>query len=295
MLASTASVAAARSGAVRELDLGSSAAQLRAFLKLNVSLVAETVFYLYEGSLEAAVPGRGMVPLVASTSIVRRDVEPRPDGHLVSIWEATVYHRSGEKEPLDSFVNPLNGRTVRPFHQREGRNQILWTEAGPRFLRQGQPIATHRSGAPFSLDWQRGGGRIWVSRQSSGVYGRNSLDPAVWPLEYSGPELLYSEKTTNSGVEHELADPNVTNAASTYALSQVMLWWPWLLMGQAPGFLVWDTQGVKLPGVATVPGDTRRLFEKVHPTIFGSGAPWDGEISLWTEYPQQRTPAPGKE
>jgi hypothetical protein len=275
-----------------DLDLSTPAAQLRAFLKLNVSLAAETVFYLYEGSLDAAVPGRGVVPLLASTSAVRREVEPRSDGYLVSIWEATVYHRPGENEPLDSLVNPLNGRTVRPFHQREGRSQILWTETGPKLVRGDQIVSLNRSGAPFSFAWQRGGGRIWVSRESSGSYGRHSLDPVTWPLEYSGPELLYSEKTTNNGLERELADPAVTNAGSTYSLSQVMLWWPWLLMGQAAGFLIWDTQGAKLPSLATLPADKRRLIEKVHPTIFGAAAPWDGQVSLWTEYPKQRRPEP---
>jgi hypothetical protein len=274
------------------LDLGTPAAQFRAFLKLNVSLAAETVYYVYEGSLEAAVPGRGVVPLLASTSAVRREVEPRSDGYLVSIWEATVYHRPGETEPLDSFINPLNGRTVRPFHQREGRSQILWTETGPKLLRDGRAISLNRSGAPFSFAWQRAGGRIWVSRQSSGSYGRHSLDPVTWPLEYSGPELLYSEKTTNNGLERELADPAVTNAGSTYSLSQVMLWWPWLLMGQAAGFLIWDTQGAKLPSLATLPVGKRRLIEKIHPTIFGPAPPWEGQVSLWTEYPNQRRPEP---
>ena len=73
--------------------------------------------------------------LVDSTTVIRRQVEVRPEGHHISIWEATVYHRPGASAPLNEFVNPLNGRTVRPFHQREGRGQSLWTENGPRFLR----------------------------------------------------------------------------------------------------------------------------------------------------------------
>ena len=104
---------------------------LRTFLKLFVSLEAATVYYTYYGTLDAAVPGRGIVPLLATTSIVRRLVEPRPDGWMISVWEATVYHRAGEDEPLDSFVNPLNGRTVRPFHQREGRQQALFARHAP--------------------------------------------------------------------------------------------------------------------------------------------------------------------
>ena len=281
----------AATGAVAPtLDLSNPAAQVRAFLKLNSSLVPETLFHLYAGTLEALVPGRAPVMLTASTSIVRRQVELLAEGHLVSLWEATVYHRAGETEPLDSFVNPLNGRTVRPFHQREGRGQTLWTTNGPQILRDGQWVSGNRSGKPFALEWFQADGRIWTSRWSSGVYLKNPLDAEKWPLESTGPDLLYSEKTTNSGPLRELADPSVMNASSTYSLNQTMLWWPWLLMGQQPGYLVWNTQGVKLRTRDSLPAASRKMIEKVHPTILGAAIPWDGHVSLWTDYPKMRTP-----
>jgi hypothetical protein len=140
------------------------------------------VFYLYAGTLEALVPGRAPDMLTASTSIVRRQIEVLPQGHLVSLWEVTVYHRAGETEPLDSFVNPLNGRSVRPFHQREGRGQNLWTASGQQILRDGKWVSGNRNGKPFALEWLQADGRIWTSRYSSGVYLKNPLDAAKWPM-----------------------------------------------------------------------------------------------------------------
>jgi hypothetical protein len=277
-------------GHAAELDLSTPDAQLRAFLKLFLSLDAATVFYVYHGTLDAAVPGRGIVPLMASTSLVRRRVEPQSDGWLVTIWEATVYHREGEDAPLDAFENPLNARTVRPFHQREGGNQSVYTVNGQFQLRDGQRVPPRGGPKPFSREWHRAGDRIWTSRETAGVYAKSPFDPAVWPLEYAGPDLQYSEKTTSSGLVHELADPRVRSASSTYSLNQVMLWWPWLLMGQQPGFLVWNTQGVKLPGLDALAPATRRLIERVHPALLGEAAPWQGYVSLWTEYPKLRKP-----
>lgn len=98
----------------RDLDLSTPEAQLRAYLKLLVSLSPATIFYTYHGTLDAAVPGRGLVPLLRTTSLVRRLVEPQADGWRVTIWEATVYHRAGEDEPAESFESPLNGCTTRP-------------------------------------------------------------------------------------------------------------------------------------------------------------------------------------
>ena len=285
-LATNASIAAER-----DLDLSTPEAQLRAFLKLFVSLEAATVFYLYHGTLDAAVPGRGIVPLLASTSIVRRRIEPQRDGWRVSIWEGTAYHRAGENAPADTFENPLNGRVVRPFHQREGGNQSLFTANGQFQIRDGQRIAPRAGARPFAREWHRAGDRIWTSRESSGVYTQSPFDPAVWPLEFAGRDLQYLEKTTNSGFVHELADPARVCATSTYSLNQVMLWWPWLLMGTQPGFLIWNTQGVKLPGLEALAPASRRLIERVHPTLLGEAVPWQGYVSLWTEYPKLRTPA----
>lgn len=61
---------------------------------------------------------------------------------------------------------------------------------------------------------------------------------------------------------------------------------PWLLMGQSPGFLIWNTHGIKLPNLDAISVSDRKLVEAVHPTIFGPEAPWEGRLNLWTEYPQ---------
>jgi len=273
------------------LTFATPAEHVQAFLKLHVSLAAETVYHLYVGTLEAMVPGREIVNLVSTTTLIRRQVEVRPEGHHISIWEGTVYHRPGESVPLDSFVNPLNGRTVQPFHQREGRGEALWAPEGPRILRNGEWVTINRTGKPFALDWSQAGERIWVSRYSAGVYTNNPLDPVKWPLEFAGRDLFYSEKTTNSGLVREMGDPKVLNASATYAMSVGMLWWPWLLMGQQPGHLVWNTQGAKLSDPDQIPAQTRALIEKVHPMLLARAAPWEGRISLWTEYPKLRKPA----
>ncbi len=268
------------------------AEHIRAFLKLHVSLATETVYHLYVGTLEAMMPGHEIVNLISSTTVIRRNVEARPEGHHLSIWEATVYHRPGETQPLEEFRNPLNDRMVRPFHQREGRGEALWTDSGVQFRRSDDTwVSRGTQGKPFSFDWYQAGERIWMSRYSSGVYAKHPLTAEKWPLEYAGPDLLYSEKTTNSGLIREMADPSVLNASATYALSVAMLWWPWLLMGQTPGHLLWNTNGVKLSSPDLIPNATRQMIEKVHPTIFAPGEPWEGRVSLWTDYPTMRKPA----
>ena len=273
------------------LTYSTPAEHVRAFLKLHASLATETVYYTYAGTLEAMIPGHEIVNLVSSTTLIRRDVEVRPEGHHISIWEGTVYHRPGETVALEEFENPLNNRLVRPFHQREGRGEALWTDSGVKFRRHDDTwVSRNGPDNPFKLEWHQSGERLWMSRYSSGVYAKHPLNAEQWPLEFVGPDLIYSEKTTNNGLIREMADPAVVNASSTYSMSVVMLWWPWLLMGQTPGHLVWNTQGVKLSSLDTIPSATRQMLESVHPALFKPGVPWEGRFSLWTDYPKMRTP-----
>ena len=274
-----------------QLDFRTPQAHVQAFIKILASLEDATIFHMYKGTMEALLPGRAPVRLVDSTTVIRRQVEVRPEGHHISIWEATVYHGPGETEPLESFENPLNGRQVRPFHQREGRGESLWTDEGSMVRRaDGTWASSNRDGTPFALEWTQAGDRIWTSRYRAGVYLKHPLDPETWPLEFAGPDLLYSEKATSNGLVREMADPAVANASATYSLSQGMIWWPWLLMGQTPGYLLWNTNGVKLSDPGQIAAADRNMIEKVHPTIFGSAVPWEGHVNLWTDYPKLRSP-----
>ena len=85
----------------------------------------------------------------------------------------------------------------------------------------------------------------------------------------------------------------MTTASSTYSLNQVMLWWPWLLMGQAPGFPDLEHAGrqAALAGGVQKPVLDGLLIQRAHPELLGDPAPWTGYVSLWTEYPKLRQPA----
>jgi hypothetical protein len=104
--AATTGLAAAESSGTAQAAAGpltfdTPADHIRAFLKLHLSLASETIYHTYTGTLEAMVPGREIVNLVACTTLLRRQIEEREDGHHVTVWEGTVYHRPGETEPLD--------------------------------------------------------------------------------------------------------------------------------------------------------------------------------------------------
>jgi hypothetical protein len=276
--------------AARGLELSTPRAQLTAFMKLFVSLKPETVWYTYTGVLDIAIPGQPIAPLVGCTTLIRRQVVPQPDGSFhVHLWEANVYHRPGETTLLREMVNPVTGRTVQPFHYREGLTTFVYSESAPYVMTGGNGLL-NRSAKPFDLTWQQAGDTIWTARE---LYADrpHPLDPAVWKHESSGPRLQFSSISTHTGRVSELADPNVANASSTFTYQATMGWWPWLLMGQRPGYLIWRASGLKLPRADAIPAGTRTMVAQVYPKIFDPGEPWGEHALLWTDYPQQRKPA----
>jgi hypothetical protein len=272
LAASAMSARAASPPTPHILDLSTPKAQLTAFMKLYASLKAETVFYWYSGMIDLALPGQPIIPLVAVDTLIRRKVEPQPDGgfHVVT-WEADIYHAKGETTPLMTMRNPVNDRMVEPFHIREGALTYVYSDTS------------------FNMDWRRAGDTIWTSRE---VYLDlpNALDPAVWRLESAGPREQFALIATHTGKASELADPDIACASSDFTFQCMMGWHPWLLMGQRPGHQLWRATGLKLPSIEDLPAPVRVMFEQVHPRIFDE-TPWTDNAMPATEFMKLRKPA----
>jgi Protein of unknown function (DUF1838) len=279
------------------LDLVSPAGQLEAFLKIFVSRRPETIWYWYTGILDAAIPGRAVVPLLACDTLIRREVLPQPDGSYgIRTFEANVFRLPSQDAPLERFDNPLNGRRVEPLHYREGPHFLVLSERAPRFVAGADPArilerAPDRTDAPpFALRWQRVGSQLWVTRENYSDRP-HPLDPSVWRLESSGARQSGGSFSNYAADAAAVASPGNDRVACSFAYQAILGWWPWLLMGQAPGYLFWRAQGRKLDGVTDVPAPSRAGFERLHPQIFAAGLPWTEPASMWEDFPRQRRPA----
>jgi hypothetical protein len=74
--------AATLDAAAADLDLSTPSAQLRAYMKLFVSLRSETVWYLYSGHMEINSARYGLKRVCDIETLCRRDVVAQPDGSL---------------------------------------------------------------------------------------------------------------------------------------------------------------------------------------------------------------------
>lgn len=270
------------------LDLTTPADRLAAWLKVYVSLERARVWYWYTGVIDAAAPGGPVTPMVGVSTLIRRDVVPlAPSRFQMELFEGTYFHPIGGAAPLERWLNPLNGREVRPFHYREGPFQVGYDTAGSFNPTTG---ARYVGDPAFETPWHRSGDQLWFSRDLY-IDAPHPLPVADWPLESSGERETFGSFATHWASHAEVADPAVKTAASAFHYQAFMGWLPWLLMGQTPGRMLWRASGAKLHSLDDLPADAHVGFRTTHPRLFEE-RPWADFANMSIDYRRERRPAP---
>jgi len=104
------------------------------------------------------------------------------------------------------------------------------------------------------LPWQTAGDRLFVE-QHSHFWARNPLDPAVWVRESSGPMLQVSDMLSYNVSLAQARDPAKTSLEHWGAWVHVRPWQPWMLMGAAPGHLLYHCFTGSADELAGIPAD----------------------------------------
>jgi hypothetical protein len=297
-LADGASHAAAGSAAGRQpgrgLDLTTPAGNVTAYLKLRASTVTQDVYYWFTGTLDLAVPGEPVRPIVQVESLILRRTERLAERVWDVIdWEAALYRdlATGEYlEPGAEIVNPHTGRKVRPLHYREGPVRFRFTEREPRIL--GSRDVMPDTGKPFSYPWRIVAGDLYMTK-SSYIRAPNWLQPDAWPLESSGPEVIVATHSTLKGPLALVDDPGIACAPADFSYAAISGWLPWMLMGQMPGHVIWAESGRKLMSLDEAPAAQLSMLRRIHRQWFARPEPWAEFTNMYLQYREQRKAVSG--
>ena len=293
-LATTAVVGAPSSVAARRtpIDLTGPVGNVTAYLKLRASTVTQDVYYWFTGTLDLAVAGEPVKPIVRVESLILRRTEKVGDlAWNVIDWEAALYRdlQTGEYLAPDAeILNPHTGRKVRPLHYREGPVRFRFTDREPRIL--GSRDIMPNTGKPFSYPWRIVAGDLYMTK-SSYIRAPNWLPPADWPLESSGPEIIVATHSTLKAPLTEIENPRVASAHTDFFYTATSGWLPWMLMGQTPGHVIWAESGRKLMSLDDAPAEQLAMLRRVHPEWFGRPEPWPEFTNMYMQYKAARKPA----
>lgn len=214
--------------------------------RLQADTNGEQVYGRCTGVVCGVRPGEAVRTLLGFEVFSTIRVLRQPDGSYDRMSKETIFYtdpRSGEI--LDVWDNPYTGERVRVVDvANDPYNWVIRDYIGtapvPGVDVKAAPPPPLADRKPFLMHWQQfNEDTVTVTEDFHGYYP-NRLDPKVWVRESSGAYAQTSELFRYFIRRDQLEDPSVTFLPANGSWVRVTPWLPWMLMGQAPGHIMYD-------------------------------------------------------
>jgi hypothetical protein len=236
---------------------------LRTLLKIQADLSGADTINGFGGKAWMWVPGEANYLAFQTYGIGATRLDYQGDG----VWnfhhrEVLYYLDPKTGEILDTWTNPVTGRTVEVLHiLNDPVNRISRVKGG--FI---QP--------PFAHDIV--GDRI-VFQIDVFRTKENPISRKEYPLHSQQDVYQSCELWAISSNLSEVADPDVTSASNHTAWARCGMWLPFMEMGNRAGHMVYHSQSFKfMNGIDGLPKHIRDYTAKHHPQYLEAPKEWKG-------------------
>lgn len=222
---------------------------LSAFVRMRGNADGSDSFADWHVTVFIVEPGKRAMPAFRLDGFnVGRSVK-QPDGSYQWLSREVAYYRDLRTgQIIENWQNPITGQT----------NDILHVI--------NDPVNSVFSPARWNLPWRVKGDDVMVQMDIPLAYP-NSLQPADFPEESSGPTYFATEHFLFFAKLADFQNTKLTSVPSTYAWTRTGPWLPWMKMGQRPGYVLYSGTGKKLKSAAELDPVVREYTEKNHPTF----------------------------
>ncbi len=284
-------------------DWQNPADNLKAYIKLQYSLVKEPVWSYFGGTiyaLEGDLPPRRLLDL---DGFGQGWVDRQPDGSYHLAWkELGLLKDPLTGAVLDRWHNPLIDETVDVRHilNPAANATLRSSEAGldasfttseidmpPRNFRHPERPTD------FILPWQTIGEYTSVWNDTT-LAMKHTLDPKIWIRESSGPHISIGEFFQLVARTDELFDEGRNQIPYTGSWQRLASWHPWMMMGQRPGKLFYRCTTQRLTGPAQLPAKFLATVKERFPAYLEQPTSWGPRFSTWKDFLATHTPQPAK-
>jgi hypothetical protein len=211
--------------------------------------------------------------------------------------ECILYTDVKTGEVLNEFLNPYTGETVKVVHvYNDPYNWMIASTIQPPAL-PGKPSTGQAvvGSKPYLLKWLDYGPDTLVMEDGGHGYYKNLLDPQHWPRESSGEYIQATELFRYFINKSDLENPEMTFIPANGSWVRVQPWLPWMLMGQAPGHIMYDGMFRAERTYDYVPKPVLAYMREHHPESFEAPTHWYGpNYSSLEHYAREQKPAPVK-
>jgi hypothetical protein len=293
-----AAVAAPKSAAAATLsgphvDLATPEGNVDAWARINGSIDPSVTSYSwYSGRVTGMRPGEAARDLMRIIGMGAVRLLPLADGKGYQMLrkELGFFLDLASGAVLDKWQNPYTGETVEVVHLANPAINAR-IEAFP--LKQGlyEAVKDPDARAPFILPWTRIRDHA-VTEQHAHLWAKNPLDPAIWVRESSGAQIAISDSNTYMVSLADLQNPGLKKVPSIGNWTHSRPWQPWMLMGQAPGFIQYSCITASSDALADLPPQIVDLARNRYPEFLEAPREVARAESSLARYMRTRTPAP---
>jgi hypothetical protein len=251
-VAAAAGAPAAAAGG-KLLDLGQRADYFNAVMQMRGSKDERLCMGFIRGNYYGLVANK-LTPLYHVLAGTFSRFKRRADGNYDgATFEVAYFTDWNTNALLDTYLNPLTGKTVKVPITRMGPSRILLTPDGMKPVTTGLPPGmqvNHRF-----LPARVVGDDVWIVEE-------NFVGTAP---DAKGPPFNYNEVTTYRASLKALSDSKQMRAPTDVHFTVVVNWRPWLEMGDIAGNLLGDGGGRHIDRIEDFPPEYVALTRKHHP------------------------------
>jgi hypothetical protein len=266
--------------------------------RLQADTTGKQVFGHCSGVVTGVRPGEAVRPLFGFEVFSTIRVLRQADGSYQRMTkEAILYTDPKTGQILDEWDNPYTGERVKVVEvHNDPYNWVISETIQPPAI-PGVPSdgKAKPGGKPYLLHWTEFGPDTIVLTEDFHGYYPNRLDPAKWPRESAGAMVQSSELFRYFINRATLEDPSQTHVTHNGSWVRVQPWLPWMLMGQAPGHIMYDGifHTTRTPDYYP-PGVVERIKAR-YPDYMTAPETWYGpSYSSLEHYTMEQKPAPVK-
>jgi len=250
----------------------------------------------YGGTVCGVRDGEAVRPLMGFEGFSSTRLIDNGDGSYQKLLRETVYYTDlATGEVLETYVNPYTNEEVPVVHVANDPFNFVIEKYYPKSPSYGGLREVEEERYPMLLPWKITNDETVALATDIHMYYPSALQPDEWPRESAGKFVRVSELFRYVIPRADLEDPSLTSVEYTGSWTRVTPWLPWMLMGQAPGHIMYMGTMGGYDDLDMLTPNIRKYAEVHHPKYFDAPTKWEEpSFSSLEDYARTQKPAPVK-
>jgi len=250
IVAASQVIAAPKAGKKAAYDIMEAKNSAEAFVRMRADSKGGDVYADWHTTMFIVEPGKKALEVMRLDGFNVGRVAKNANGTYQWLSREVAYYRDLKTgKILDKWDNPVTGKT----------NDVVQVINDP----------VNSTFGTRPMPWRVKGDDVFVTINVPLMYP-NSLQPADFPEESTGPTYFATESFMFASKLSDFANLKLTSVPTSYSWARTGPWLPWMKMGTRPGYVLYIGQGKKLKSAAELDPVVREYTEKNLPDFMVS-------------------------